>query len=79
MRILDQESDASLNQITLYLTVSEAQELKDSLEMLLTSSAAHHEHVSSSDFKKELTLTIYDSQSIGSYDDRSQQIIREDR
>ena len=75
MRILDDESDKALNRITLFLTSAEAAELRDSVKLLLADDSHHHEHVSSADFKKELTLTVYDSQSLESFDDRSKRLI----
>jgi len=78
MRLLDHEGDRSLNRLTIFLTSTEAKELRDSLDELLTNDQVHHEHISSSDFKKELAVTIYDIRSIGSYDSRSQAIILTD-
>lgn len=78
MHILDQMSDTSLTKVTLFLTSSEARELRDSVEALLADPAHHHEHVSSSDFGKEITITIYDLQEIGSFDEQSRRMIMED-
>ena len=78
MRILDNESDRKLNRITIYLTVLEAQEMRDSLASLLSNKATQHEHVSNEDFQKEVTITIYDSHSIESYDQRSRRLIEHD-
>jgi hypothetical protein len=78
MRILDQESDKSLNRITLYLTLSEASELRDSLISLLAERGKHHEHIPSSDFQKELTVSIYETQSIEAFDERSKRLLMND-
>ena len=79
MRILDQDRDKSVNRITLYLLRSEAEELKDSLESLLRPEGGHHEHVSSSDYSKEVTVTVYDADNVSSFDGRSRELIDEDR
>lgn len=78
MRILDEVSDKALNRVTLYLTLSEARELRDAIESLLATPENHHQHISSADFKKEITVTIYDSQPIESFDERSRRLIRND-
>jgi len=75
MRILDQDADKSINQITLYLTVLEAQELRDSIDSLLQNETHHHEHISSEDYKKEITMTIYDRLPLDSFDERSKKIV----
>ena len=56
MRLLDEDADASCNRVTCYLTRAEAQELRDSLEALLRGGMERHEHVSSADFGKEITV-----------------------
>ena len=78
MRILDEDNDKALSRITLYLTKAEAVELRDSLNLLLENPHGRHEHVSSSDYRKELTACIYDSDGIEEFDARSQRLIRYD-
>jgi len=78
MRILDEGEDRSLNRITLYLTMSEASEMRDTLEALLADPVERHEHISSSDYLKELTVCIYDPNSLGKFDERSKKLILED-
>ena len=75
MRILDEEGDKALNRVTLYLTRSEALELRDSIEALLNELSRHHEHIPDADFSKELTVCIYDPNSITTFDDRSRRLI----
>lgn len=78
MRILDQDTDRPILRASLFLTTTEAQELQDSLALLLDT-GSHHEHVSSEDFSREITLTIYDKHPVSSYDDRSRELIEEDK
>src|SRR5262245_61840533 len=78
MRILDEDHDKALNRITLFLTLSEARELSDKLHGLLKGSENHHEHIPSDDFKKELTVTVYENHPLDSFDERSQRLISDD-
>jgi hypothetical protein len=78
MRILDEVADQSLSVITIYLTEAEAEELRDSLEQLLANWPSRHEHVSSSDYKKQITVCIYDAENLEGFDARSKQLINED-
>ena len=58
MRIDDPQSTKSLSGVGLGLTLSEAHELRDSLDDLLTSPPGRHEHISSADYQVELTVWI---------------------
>jgi hypothetical protein len=78
MRILDEENDKALNGLTLYLTMSEASELKDSLEAILADPIGRHEHVTSKDGSKEITVCIYDMGGLDQFDDRSKKLITDD-
>ena len=77
MRILDEVTDQSLSAIAIYLTTSEAEELRDSLEQLLKNWESRHEHVSSSDYKRQITVCIYDPENLEGFDERSKRLITE--
>src|SRR5687767_10362878 len=77
MRILDEENDKSLCQVTLYLTKSEATELKYALEVLLTDSTNRHEHIPDEDYKKELTVCIYDQKMPNQFNERTRLLINQ--
>jgi hypothetical protein len=77
MRILNEANDESLSRIIVYLTLSEASELRDSL-MSILETKSHHEHIASADFKKELTISVYDPHRLESFDERSRTLIDED-
>ena len=80
MRILDEQTDKSLSKVTLYLMRSEAAELKDSLHSILEEdSPARHEHISSKDCLKELTVCLYDMASPEHFNERSKRLIRDDQ
>lgn len=75
MRILDEDSERSLRTIVLYLTRSEAEELRDSVILLLTDGKLRHEHVSGADQTREVTICLYDTNDLEGFDERSRTII----
>ena len=79
MRLLDGDSDKSIDEVFIYLTKLEAKELVDSLESLLTDQLGSHNHISSSDHKKEITVCIYDEKFIEGFSERSKKLIIEDQ
>ena len=58
MQIDDTANNRELKHVGLGLTEAEASELRDTLATLLENSDERHEHVSSSDFNRELTVWI---------------------
>lgn len=78
MKIYCQDADALVSRLILYLTKSEAGELRDALEAIL-SDPFGHTHVSSSDYRREITVCRYDVDSLAHFDARSRQIIVEDK
>jgi hypothetical protein len=61
MRIEDPDSNTVLKRIDVCLEESEAKELRDKLEILLRDSERGekaHEHVSSTDYKVEMTVWL---------------------
>ena len=79
MRMLDSDSDKSLNEVFIYLTKPEAKELVDSLESLLASPSGNHNHISSEDYKKEMTICVYDENFLEGFSERSKKLIIEDQ
>jgi predicted DNA-binding protein (UPF0251 family) len=51
-------SGRELQRVGLALTEAEARELRDTLEILLEDPGERHEHVSSADFQRELTVWL---------------------
>ena len=78
MRILDEDNDRTLSHVTLYLKLSEAAELRDSLTAIIEIPAGRHEHTPSSDYEKEITVCVYEEGKIDSFNERSKRIILED-
>jgi hypothetical protein len=81
MRILDKDADKKTDEVILFLTKAEAQELRDSLSLLLADSpgAQTHHHIPNSDFTKEITVCIYDEINLQGFDKRSVELIKFDR
>ena len=78
MRLRDDKRDCSIDSATLLLTRGEAQELADSIRGLLAGGERRHEHVSSDNFQKEITIAIYDHSNVSEFDARCQRLIRDD-
>jgi hypothetical protein len=58
MRIENVNSGEQLTSVGLQLTRSEASELIDSLQAVLGGGVDRHEHVTSADYQKEITVWI---------------------
>ena len=78
MRILDEISDKPLENIIIYLTYKEAQELKDSIEELLKEPYNNHTHITDFDSNREITLCVYDVNKLIGFDEISIRIIKND-
>jgi hypothetical protein len=74
MRILNLDTNEKINQATIYLTNSEAKELKDSLDNLLKNNS-HHEHISDDSYQTEITVCIYEKDNLREFDARSHNLI----
>ncbi len=79
MRILDKKSDKPLKNVTLYLTSAEASELRSSLNQLLKKPVENHDHISSEDYQKEITVCIYDVNNLQGFSERSKNLIINDQ
>ena len=81
MRIYNEDTDKKVNKVILYLTPDEAQELKDSLELIINNNEKrHHEHIPDreDDFKREITVCIYRKDNLSNFDERSKKLILND-
>ena len=80
MRILNQDTDEVLKDVLLLLTESEASELKDELERLLSSTQRDdHGHINDDEYQREITLTIYNDDNLDGFDERVKRLIIEDK
>lgn len=78
MRILDEQRDCSVARVTILLTRAEAEELRDALESVLANWRGNHAHVPSEDWQKEITVALYDVNTIDTFHERYQRLILED-
>ena len=78
MRILDDESNKKLDNISIFLTREEILQLRGYLNQLLDNPKLQHSHLSSSDYKKEITICLYDNKNLENFDQRSIKLIKED-
>ncbi len=69
MRILNEADDKPMDRVTLFLIN----------EMLADPIGHDHEHVSSDDYRKEVTVCIYSPDSPNQFDERSKRLILEDK
>jgi hypothetical protein len=77
MRILDKSTDKPLDEIILYLTKPEAENISQMLMNLLDGNSEHHSHFMDEEMKREVTVAIYSDISIETFDKRSQNLIRD--
>ena len=81
MRIYDSDADKKVDNVILYLTPNEAQEMKCSLEALINSDQKDaHEHIPDrkEDYKREITICIYTEDNLLNFDKRSRDLILND-
>lgn len=80
MYILDEESNKSLENITLILTKSEIQQLIGYGKQLIENSpSSEHYHLSNENYQKEITICLYDPENISALHPRIQELIKEDK
>ncbi|MCP5504356.1 MAG: hypothetical protein H7A41_04300 [Chlamydiales bacterium] len=78
MRILDDGSDKKLDTISVFLTKEEAIQLRGYLSQLIDKPKLQHAHLSSGDYKKEVTICIYDEKNLEGFHPRSIKLIEKD-
>lgn len=80
MRIHDEDSDKTLSNVTLFLTMDEARQLRDFTGGLIDDPKRNHAHVNSAEYDKELTVAIYDPDDLETYgfDERALRVLRDD-
>lgn len=76
MRILDQDTDKATKNILILLTQSEAAELRDDLDRMLSHKIiADHSHINDIEYEREITVAIYEDKAIGDFDERTKKLI----
>lgn len=56
-----------ISDVFLLLSAVEATELRDAIDSLLLSDNNHHEHICSSDYQKEITVSIIENNPLETY------------
>jgi hypothetical protein len=79
MRIYDEDNQKVINNVSIFLTVDEAQEIWDSLEDLLNKfqNDADHAHINDADYSHEITFCLYNENNLNSFNTRAKKIIRD--
>ncbi|MDR1135195.1 MAG: hypothetical protein LBL49_03305 [Clostridiales Family XIII bacterium] len=79
MRMLDETTNKSINNLTLLLEKAEALQLIGYLEELVTSEIqGEHYHMNNTDYSKEITIALFDSRNLDSFSDRYRILIMND-
>jgi len=81
MRMLDMATQQPLRNVIVYLTREEAIQVRSALDQLLAitdDAVAEHIHINDSEYRHELTLTIYTKANIDKFDARSRQLLLEE-
>jgi len=79
LRILDDASDKKLDSVSLFLTQEEAIQLRGYLNQLLEDPKLQHSHLTGTDYKKEVTVCLYDEKDLKNFNQRSIRLLKEDR
>lgn len=79
MRIFDKESDRTIKDVYLFLTIKEAEELRDSLSNLIEKPEKLHMHVDDDKYEHQITVSVNTDAVIESYSERFKKVIREDK
>jgi hypothetical protein len=78
MRILDDEADEKLDSVSIFLTKDEMQQLIGYAKQLIEHSS-DHQHLSSNDYQKEITICIYNPENPGKFSPRVERLLRDDQ
>jgi hypothetical protein len=78
MRILDDKTNKAINSVSIFLTEIEAKYLIGYLEQLVYEKRGDHSHLSSEDYKKEITICLYSLETLDKFHPRIQKLIMQD-
>ncbi|MFO7908040.1 MAG: hypothetical protein ACQESR_22225 [Planctomycetota bacterium] len=74
MKIVN-EKRATTNEVLLCLTPSEAKELSDTAGYLALHPENHHAHVSSSDYRTEITVAVYTRENLHEFSEDLRELL----
>ena len=75
MRIYDPKTKQVLQNVTLFLTPAEADELGQSALDLAKHPEKLHHHVSDTEFQREITVAVYTAENLSEFDAESRKVI----
>ena len=79
MRLFNEDSNKSMKNALLLLTVQEASELRDDLERLISQKIFNdHSHINDLDYEHELTIALYNPDNIEEFNERTKKLITYD-
>ncbi len=82
MRIYNKSQDITLKNIALFLTLEEAEELRDSLNCIIKDKETkytRHEHINDGDYTHEITISLYEGNGNRWLDPRIAKVLKEDK
>jgi len=78
MRILDDESNKKVESVSILLTRKEAIQMNSYLDEVIANPELQHFHLSSEDYQKEITISIYDPEDLEKFHPRFKRLIIQD-
>lgn len=79
MRLLNNDSNKKMDDITILLTHEEICELRDAInEILESEQTGYHSHINDATYTKEITIAIYNDENVKYFNERCQTLIMED-
>jgi hypothetical protein len=80
MRIFDEDNKKSIKNVSIFLTKSEAQEIVDSLNDIIENFQhnADHAHINDIDYKREITVCVYDENDLSGFNKEAKKLIKDD-
>ncbi|MEO2073788.1 MAG: hypothetical protein ABGX20_00005 [Bacillus sp. (in: firmicutes)] len=80
MRIFDEDNKIPIKNVSIFLTRSEAAEMVDSLNDILENFQhnADHAHINDNDYKREITICVYEDNDLRGFNEEAKKLINED-
>ena len=80
MRIYNEDENKTINNLTLLLTMKEANELIESIKGIIKRNKQNdHEHINDQECNHEITISIYNENNTNEYNQRIQEVIKNDK
>jgi hypothetical protein len=81
LRILNENDNSAISNITLMLTLEETKELRDGLNQLIQTDLRNnfHIHVDDNEYRHEITVAVYNNENETQFNDRIKKLIIDDK